>query len=81
MKEVKTGRNLIRTTKYYLGMAPISTIAGDEVWILEGKLVPLILRPTVRGRYRVVGETYVHGLMHYDAGTDSENEFQRVVLE
>ncbi|KAF8856023.1 hypothetical protein BDZ45DRAFT_675824 [Acephala macrosclerotiorum] len=49
-----------------LGLAPDSVAIGDEVWILAGSQVPFILR-SVDGslrRYKLIGEAYVHGIMH-----------------
>ncbi|KAF5975494.1 ankyrin het domain-containing protein [Fusarium coicis] len=63
------GRVLFVTDKGRLGWGLLSTRAGDEVWILEGCRVPCLLRPTGDGRYKLVGEAYVHGIMH---GEDSE---------
>ena len=52
-----------------LGLAPDSVQIGDEVWILAGSQVPFILR-SVDGsprRYKLIGEAYVHGIMHGEA--------------
>jgi hypothetical protein len=47
-----------------LALAPDSTAIDDEVWIIAGAHVPLMLRPLGKNRYRLIGETYVHGVMH-----------------
>jgi hypothetical protein len=47
-----------------LALAPESTAIDDEVWIIAGAKVPLMLRPLGENRYRLIGETYVHGVMH-----------------
>lgn len=67
MREVKTGRRLFRTEKGYLGMGTISVEPGDQVWVLKGADIPLILRPAKDGRYRLLGEAYVHGIMRGEA--------------
>ena len=43
---------------------------GDEIWILNGGRVPLILRPIrevlgkdIRPEYTFIGDSYVHGIM------------------
>ncbi|KIW84644.1 hypothetical protein Z517_00032 [Fonsecaea pedrosoi CBS 271.37] len=67
-------RRLFRTKRLsLLGTGSRSLRVGDEVWILGGGKVPYVLRP-VNGRadgeglgdrtHRLVGEAYVHGLMH-----------------
>ena len=37
---------------------------GDEVWVLAGSSAPCVLRPTGEGRYRFVGDAYVHGVSY-----------------
>lgn len=66
LQEVKRGHRMFRTRENYLGLGPMSTSEGDEVWILRGASVPFVLRRVAHGggRYRVVGEAYVHGAMH-----------------
>lgn len=68
-------RRLFRTRDMnLLGTGPRSVERGDEVWILAGGEVPYILRRTDpsskttngESRHRLVGETYVHGIMHGD---------------
>ncbi|KAJ4422371.1 hypothetical protein N0V82_003025 [Gnomoniopsis sp. IMI 355080] len=64
------GRTLVRLDSGLLGLAALPTQPGDEVWALAGSQVPFILRtnasdgPSGARRYRVIGETYVHGIMH-----------------
>jgi hypothetical protein len=57
-------RRLFRTKKNYLGIAAESLKKGDAVWILAGAAVPLVLRPAKDGGWKLVGETYVHGIMN-----------------
>ncbi|KAF5568397.1 heterokaryon incompatibility (het-6OR allele) [Fusarium phyllophilum] len=43
-----------------------STMVGDEIWVVSGCPTPLVLRS--RGQqYTLIGETYVHGIMHGEA--------------
>ena len=58
-------RCLFRTSRHSLfGLGPVQMQAGDEVWLLESGTVPYILRPIDGGRYKYMGEAYVHGIMH-----------------
>jgi hypothetical protein len=57
-------RRLFRTKKNYLGIAAESIGKGDAVWVLAGAAVPLVLRPVEDGGWKLVGETYVHGIMN-----------------
>jgi hypothetical protein len=48
----------------YLGMGPKEMEPGDRLVMLFGANVPFVLRPFQSGRYKLVGEAYVSGLMH-----------------
>lgn len=76
--ETGSGRNrrLFRTKDFnLLGTGARSLRKGDEVWILAGGRVPYILRRAGssdagagggESRHRLIGEAYVHGVMHGD---------------
>jgi len=57
-------RRLFKTKEGYLGTGVRSLREGDEVWILHGAGVPFVLRPQSNGNYRLVGESFVYGVMH-----------------
>ncbi|CZR66862.1 uncharacterized protein PAC_16763 [Phialocephala subalpina] len=62
------GRRLIITAKGYIGQARKETRRGDIVCILLGCSIPVILRPGTDGlSYKVVGESYIHGIMEGEA--------------
>ncbi|RSL91392.1 hypothetical protein CEP51_000329 [Fusarium floridanum] len=56
-------RSLFATKEGKLGVGPVSTREGDEIWNLVGADAPLVLRPRGDGRYTLLGEAYVHGAM------------------
>jgi hypothetical protein len=58
------GRRVFRTENNYLGVAPRAIRPGDQVWVLKGAGTPLVLREKENGRFTLVGEAYVHGIMH-----------------
>ncbi|KAF5874771.1 putative heterokaryon incompatibility protein [Botrytis fragariae] len=60
-------RTLFRTLKGYLGIGAQSLCPSDEVWVLAGASVPLIVRRGEDGFYELVGEAYLHGVMHGEA--------------
>lgn len=60
--QVLAWRRLITTNEGYMGLAPAATRAGDIVAIVSGCDVPLVLRQE-GNRFRVLGESYVHGMM------------------
>ena len=65
------GRCFFRAHGGYLGLAPISTRAGDVVCVLLGSRYPVVLRPTgsIDGysAWEIVGVCYTHGLMEGQA--------------
>ena len=62
-------RSLFVTRSGLLGLGPTTVVQGDVVGVLGGCKVPVVLRGVGGGggggskRYRLVGETYVHGIM------------------
>ncbi|KAH8676496.1 heterokaryon incompatibility protein-domain-containing protein [Tricladium varicosporioides] len=73
-------RHLFRTDGGLLGAGPLETQIGDEVWILLGSKTPVMLRDGSAGNKMLLGEAYVHGIMHgevVDLGLDAVD----VVLE
>lgn len=65
VKILCTGRVLVRTRQGYLGLTPDDAREGDQVWVLSGGKLPLVLRPRETGGhgYTVVGDSYIHGIM------------------
>jgi hypothetical protein len=57
-------RRLFKTKGGYLGTGARSLRSGDEVWILHSAGVPFVLRPQPNGNYRLIGESFVYGVMH-----------------
>lgn len=56
------GRKVIRTWEHLLGLSLPSVEVGDQIWILKGARVPVVLRPVQgRDRYHFMGDAYVHG--------------------
>ncbi|KAF2416989.1 hypothetical protein EJ08DRAFT_600272, partial [Tothia fuscella] len=66
---------LIITSDGRLGLGPARVQPDDEVWLLPGSRVPFVLRKTscvttshlTSRTYELVGECYVHGIMHGEA--------------
>jgi hypothetical protein len=60
----QNNRTLAIITPGGLALAPESAAVGDEVWIIPGSSMPIMLRPLGKGKYKLIGETYLHGVMH-----------------
>ena len=63
---VAPNRKFLTTTKGLIGLGPRSMQPDDLICIMSGGRVPYILRKE-GGHYRLVGESYVHGLMEGQA--------------
>jgi hypothetical protein len=56
-------RKLMRTSTNYLGLCLPSAERGDQVWILSGGRLPVILRPLPESdTCEYLGEAFVHGI-------------------
>lgn len=80
----RRGRALF-ATEYTLGLGPENIKEGDEVWLLDGAEVPVVLRPTLEGdHHTVVGECYLHaGLRKKDTcarcGAETVRSFAKFI--
>ena len=63
MFAVVNNRCFFVTGSQYIGMAPAMAEEGDVVAVLAGAQTPFVLRPGIGGRYSLVGECYMHGVM------------------
>lgn len=62
-----TGRRIFKTIGGRVGFGPANVEAGDCVCIFSYARTAHILRPTAdveRKTYTIIGEAYVHGMMH-----------------
>ncbi|KAL3246833.1 hypothetical protein ABHI18_012605, partial [Aspergillus niger] len=55
-----------QTARGYLGLVPAGAKAGDSLALISGGKVPFCLRHEQED-YQVVGEAYIHGVMHGEA--------------
>jgi hypothetical protein len=72
-------RRLIRTQGKLIGVAPLDSRLGDEVWILAGASTPFVLRPLDSGHRRLIGDAYIHGMMHGEVANLRLN-FEDIIL-
>jgi len=75
-----------------MGLAPFTAQEGDMIYLLPGGDTPFILRPMRNNEFHLVGQCYVHGLIHGEGlppsdgqdgsgpATDGNNPFQDIVL-
>lgn len=66
-RQISAERELFYGTNGLVGLAPRWAVAGDEMFVLRGGKVPVLLRRDGdSGPYQFVGEAYVHGAMQGD---------------
>jgi hypothetical protein len=67
-KRLSNGRFCI-TKKGYVGFVPYEAKLGDEICILHGGAVPFCMRriPRMDSMYKLIGESYIHGIMYGEA--------------
>jgi hypothetical protein len=80
-KPIIESRRLLLTDRNYLGVGSQSAQIGDQVWIISGPSTPFILRPMPNGRYKLIGEAYVHGIMKGEAVEAGGIQFGDIELE
>jgi hypothetical protein len=83
-------RRLMTTkTRGLLGMAPCRAEKGDQIWVLRGCSIPMLLRKRKQSTreegegYEVIGECYLHGYMDGEIMKEVEGgkaEVQKIVL-
>lgn len=57
-------RRLITTNQGHIGMVPCRVQKGDQIWVLLGCSIPLVLKKCEgKQTYQVIGECYLHGYM------------------
>ncbi len=78
LKKWATSKRFSRTRDGRLARVPIHAMPHDLICILNGSEVPYVLRLQEDGTYLVVGECYVHGIMHGEAM--SQPDYRQQVL-
>lgn len=66
-------RRLITTHGKLIGVAPLDSHLGDEMCILAGASTPFVLRPLDSGHRRLIGDAYIHGMMHGEVANSGLN--------
>ena len=73
------GRKLFSTLSGHIGIGDGTLESGDLVCVFLGGLTPFIIRP-VDQKYKLVGECYVHGIMHGEALEEGLKRRQLITL-
>lgn len=81
LSSVCDGRSLFWTDRGYIGMSHVSLLSSDEVWLLEGSSMPLVLRRSGENCMTMIGEAFVDGMMFGELWSCDEGWLEDVVLE
>jgi hypothetical protein len=74
------GRKLCVTKNDRLGLCLAETCAGDIVAVLIGAAVPFIMHRYEDFSYKLVGDTYIYGLMNGEALESQEGRVQEFII-
>ncbi|KAI0803871.1 HET-domain-containing protein [Xylaria sp. FL0064] len=68
-------RRLERTEKGYLALVPSRSAVGDQISLFRGGKVPFVIRSILHeNTYKLIGSSYVHGIMYGEAWDDALTE-------
>ncbi|KAI1749586.1 HET-domain-containing protein [Xylaria castorea] len=56
-------RRFFITKNGYMGLGPRDTNVGDSIMILQGHQAPILARATEGKHWKVIGDSYMHGIM------------------
>jgi hypothetical protein len=72
------GRYFLVIQKGYIGLGPGLAQKGDKILVLLGGSKPYVIKPKRVSEYKLLGESYVHRIMHeaLKAYVDSRKEFK-----
>ena len=70
----------VTSSKGLLGVGPRHLQKDDKIVIFHGGEMPFALRPTDSGRFRLVGEVYILGIMHGEFMVNN-SEVEEFILE
>jgi hypothetical protein len=77
------GRRFFLTQSGLMGMGPPSIRSGDLIYVISGAQVPFVLRKssTNNAVLSLVGDCYVHGIMHGECLSRNSFAWEEIILE
>ncbi|KAF3920688.1 hypothetical protein ABW21_db0208641 [Orbilia brochopaga] len=67
LEESLPSYGFMQTDKGYYGLAPGDAVPGDQIYVIPGCHVPLLLRQQDDETFKVIGHCYLHGFMEAEA--------------
>ncbi|KAK5126138.1 hypothetical protein LTR85_011493 [Meristemomyces frigidus] len=77
---IDASRVLASTSNGLLGWIPETATVGDVICVFEGAPFPFLLSKKSGDRYTLVGDAYVHGIMHGEAWPEDEGNIETISL-
>lgn len=74
-------RRLFIADTGHVGCGELGLVIGDLIVVVAGSSIPLILRHSSGGRYKLIGEAYVHGIMFGEHAMKPGVEWESITLE
>ena len=74
-------RTFFLTANGYMGIGPFFALPSDHIFLVPGLKSLLVMRRSLRGKYRLLGEAYVHGLGRQNMSSPSRLKLEQIVLE
>ncbi|KAH8587069.1 hypothetical protein B0O99DRAFT_642690 [Bisporella sp. PMI_857] len=71
-------RTLFRTERDYVGISSRWVKEGDSVALFQGGKLPLVIREAEDGKWQIVGDAYIHGIMNGEAFDGSKCSMIRI---
>lgn len=72
--EVSWGKRLAILDTGFIGIVPAESIVGNHVCVLKGCTLPLVVRQISEECYKLLGESYFHGVCE---GELTDTKFER----
>ena len=72
-------RKAVMTEKGFVGMVAGIAQAGDRVALFKGGKLPFIIRPNGASGWEIIGDCYIHGIMHGEAWDEARCEKMKIV--
>lgn len=79
--DIMDNRRLFIADTGYVGCGDARLSVGDFIVVIAGSCTPFLLRHGSSGRYKLIGEAYVHGIMFGEHAMKPDVEWESITLE
>lgn len=82
------GRRFFISSQGLMGLASENAQVNDQIWVLNGGNVPLVIRPLLYqhdgspgNEFTFVGDSYVHGIMNGETRLCQLSQLKTIIIE